>query len=42
MISILVEIGYITNPDEEEKILSADYIRKFCTALTDAIENTFR
>ena len=42
MISILIEIGYITNPDEEEKILSADYIRKFCTALTDAIENTFR
>ena len=42
MISILIEIGYITNPDEEEKILSADYIRKFCTALADAIENTFR
>lgn len=42
MISILIEIGYITNQDEEEKILSADYIRKFCTALADAIENTFR
>lgn len=42
MISILVEIGYITNPDEEEKILSADYTRKFCTALADTIENTFR
>ena len=42
MISILIEIGYITNPDEEEKILSPDYIRQFCTVLADTIENTFR
>lgn len=39
--SILIEIGYISNIDEEKKILSQDYIDKFCKTLAETLRNSF-
>ena len=41
MISILIEIGYITNKNEEKKILSDSYIEKFSQQLADVVFRTF-
>ncbi len=41
MMSILIEIGYISNIDEEKKIISQDYIDKFCKTLADTLKNSF-
>lgn len=41
MISILIEIGYITNDDELKKIQNNDYIDSFISNLAFVIKNTF-
>ena len=41
MVSVLIEIGYITNPEEEKKLLSASHIEQFAKNISDTIERTF-
>ena len=41
MISILIEIGYISNKEEEKKILTNEYVDKFCKNLTNTLEESF-
>ena len=41
MISILVEIGYISNATEEKKLLLASNIDRFTKTLADALVNSF-
>ena len=41
MVSILVEIGYITNDDELKKMQTEDYMNKFIDNLGFVIKNTF-
>ena len=41
MLSMLIEIGYITNPSEEKKILLASNVEKFSKSLANAIVKTF-
>ncbi len=41
MISILIEIGYISNPKEEKKLLLASNIKKFSVELANVIAKTF-
>lgn len=39
--SILIEIGYITNADEEKKLLDKTHMKKFAKSLAEVIANTF-
>ena len=41
MLSMLIEVGYISNPTEEKKILLASNVEKFSKSLAKAIVNTF-
>ena len=41
MVSILVEIGYITNDEELKKMQTEDYMNKFIDNLAFVIKNTF-
>ena len=41
MVSVLIEIGYITNPEEEKKLLSASHVEQFAKNIANTIEKTF-
>jgi len=41
MLSILIEIGYITNKKEEQKMLLESNIAKFNKTLAEVIVHTF-
>ena len=41
MISFLIEIGYISNKEEEKKILTNEYVDKFCKNLANTLEKSF-
>ena len=41
MVSILIEIGYITNPEEEIKLLSASNVERFTDELARIISESF-
>lgn len=40
--SILIELGFLSNPDEEKKLTSADWQRRVSAAITEAIDAYFR
>ena len=42
MPSILIEIGYITNLEEEKQLLSASYMEKFTQKLADILVRTYQ
>lgn len=37
MPAILIEVGYITNPEEANKFLNTDYLKKFSSAISTAV-----
>jgi N-acetylmuramoyl-L-alanine amidase len=37
MPAILIEVGYITNPEEAQKFLTTDYLKKFSSAISTAV-----
>lgn len=39
--SVLVEMGFLTNPDEERNLLSRDHQRKISQAIADAVHHYF-
>ena len=42
MISVLVEIGYITNKKEVKKMMLESNVERFANRLAEAVDNTFR
>ena len=39
--AVLIELGYISNPDEEKQMLSQEWQRKISSAITSAVNDFF-